>query len=554
MIVINNVDSQKFSFNGVEYFKNFTPVVVGNKIRVLNTYDSSIELTDAPRLYSEFEVEGVVYGNVIDLQTALLPILYTRNSLLGDFLSSDITDYTDATTPLLGTELALIDDGTGFKKVAVSEFDNQNYLNLITDFPLNFDIIKENNKYIIPNLIEDEISDVQKWYYVKKSTGLDTNNGDLLTPFKTLKKALLEVQNNNTFSNYGIEILEDCIFYSQDLQGQINLYSKKLTITTEFNCVITSGLSGQTWALTAGKTNTYQTTALVNLCGVIDIRTSNYDNNGIPKPLLKVASIDLVESTPNSFFLSVDLKTAYVHTFDNSIPNGDVLAVRSNYDFRFNHGSLASTGVSVILNNLKFFGAQIYLASKLATQTSIDNFIAKDCLFSHGLMTNLLTFVDYDNVILQSCISAYALRDLNNYSPFNFTNTQKTNAVIIELNCKYNDAGIYAEATNVNNLSTAHSGINILRINCVGYNSKGPAITDVNGCRTINILLNIFDRNNTSFNGFYSDNLSAHRNGFLTLIDCFSDYNFPINSSVYTELYKTKILKNSTLTNFKLLN
>lgn len=122
MIIINNVDSQKFTFNGVEYFKNFTPVVVGNKIRVLNTYDSSIELTDAPRLYSEFEVDGVVYASVSLLQTALLPILYTRNSLLGDFLSSDITDYTDATTPLVGTELALIDDGTGFKKVAVSEF------------------------------------------------------------------------------------------------------------------------------------------------------------------------------------------------------------------------------------------------------------------------------------------------------------------------------------------------------------------------------------------------------------------------------------------------
>lgn len=122
MIVINNVDSQKFTFNGVEYFKNFTPVVVGNKIRVLNTYDSSIELTDAPRLYSDFEVDGIVYVNVIDLQTALLPILYTRNSLVGDFLSSDITDYTPATTPLSGTEKALIHDGTDFKEVAVSEF------------------------------------------------------------------------------------------------------------------------------------------------------------------------------------------------------------------------------------------------------------------------------------------------------------------------------------------------------------------------------------------------------------------------------------------------
>lgn len=131
MIVINNVDSQKFSFNGVEYFKNFTPVVVGNKIRVLNTYDSSIELTDAPRLYSDFEVNGVVYGNVINLQTALLPILYTRNSLVGDFLSSDISTYTPATTPLSGTEKALIHDGTDFKEVAVSEFGGD--LQSVTD-------------------------------------------------------------------------------------------------------------------------------------------------------------------------------------------------------------------------------------------------------------------------------------------------------------------------------------------------------------------------------------------------------------------------------------
>jgi len=39
-----------------------------------------------------------------------------------EVLSNDISTYTSATTPLAGTELALIDDGTGFKKVAVSEF------------------------------------------------------------------------------------------------------------------------------------------------------------------------------------------------------------------------------------------------------------------------------------------------------------------------------------------------------------------------------------------------------------------------------------------------
>ena len=83
MTIINEVDAQIFSFNGVEYYKNFTPVVVGNKIRILNTYDSSIELTSYPTLFSDFEVDGVVYASVALLQSALLPVIYTRDSLSG---------------------------------------------------------------------------------------------------------------------------------------------------------------------------------------------------------------------------------------------------------------------------------------------------------------------------------------------------------------------------------------------------------------------------------------------------------------------------------------
>jgi hypothetical protein len=121
MIVINNVDSQKFSFNGIEYFKNFTPIVVGNKIRILNIYDSSIELTDAPRLFSEFEINGIVYGDVALTQSSLLPVIFTRLSLNADFLSNNITDYSTATLPLEDTNSLLIEQGGTFKKVAKSE-------------------------------------------------------------------------------------------------------------------------------------------------------------------------------------------------------------------------------------------------------------------------------------------------------------------------------------------------------------------------------------------------------------------------------------------------
>lgn len=83
MIVINNIDDTRFSFNGVEYFKNFTPVVIGNYIRILNTYDSAIELTSAPTLYSDFEVDSVTYGSAALLQSAILPVLFSRVSLGG---------------------------------------------------------------------------------------------------------------------------------------------------------------------------------------------------------------------------------------------------------------------------------------------------------------------------------------------------------------------------------------------------------------------------------------------------------------------------------------
>jgi hypothetical protein len=81
MIVINNIDNQRFTFNGVEYFKNFTPIVVGNKIKIVNTYDSNIELTDYPSLFSDYSLDGVVYANVNLLQSALLPVIYTRDTL-----------------------------------------------------------------------------------------------------------------------------------------------------------------------------------------------------------------------------------------------------------------------------------------------------------------------------------------------------------------------------------------------------------------------------------------------------------------------------------------
>jgi hypothetical protein len=81
MITINTISATRFSFNGVTYHKNFMPFVTGNKIAIINVYDGCITLTDAPTIFSDYTVNGVTYSSVNDLQSVLLDVIYTRNSL-----------------------------------------------------------------------------------------------------------------------------------------------------------------------------------------------------------------------------------------------------------------------------------------------------------------------------------------------------------------------------------------------------------------------------------------------------------------------------------------
>ena len=80
MRIIETVSSQRFSLDGIEYFKNYISEVAGNQITIFNAYDRKDVRVDWEH-FGNVEVNGVVYGNSADLQSALLPVIYTRNSL-----------------------------------------------------------------------------------------------------------------------------------------------------------------------------------------------------------------------------------------------------------------------------------------------------------------------------------------------------------------------------------------------------------------------------------------------------------------------------------------
>jgi hypothetical protein len=80
MINIQDVNAQRFSLNGIQYFKNFMPHVIGGRTRILNVYDTCFQLTEFEGA-GDFVVNGNTYINSALLQEALLPVLYVRDSL-----------------------------------------------------------------------------------------------------------------------------------------------------------------------------------------------------------------------------------------------------------------------------------------------------------------------------------------------------------------------------------------------------------------------------------------------------------------------------------------
>tara|TARA_R110002012_G_scaffold69403_3_gene179658 strand:- start:233 stop:1654 length:1422 start_codon:yes stop_codon:yes gene_type:complete len=116
MNVLLNINDKRFSLNGVEYFKNFTPLVIGGKLKIVNTYDAKIELTDLLS-FDEFTVDGNTFLSVESLQSALLPVLFTRGDLSGGGTggAEELNDLTDVTLGNITNGQALIYNSTSGK-------------------------------------------------------------------------------------------------------------------------------------------------------------------------------------------------------------------------------------------------------------------------------------------------------------------------------------------------------------------------------------------------------------------------------------------------------
>lgn len=248
MIVINNIDDQKFSFNGVNYFKNFTPIRVGDKIYIANTYDSDIQLTDEPTLFGSFSVDGVVYTNVADLQNALLPVLFTRSTLSGG--GGDVT-------ALKNLELV---DLTNGGSLAVPTAGSVTTLAEVTTFLNTQTFTVNNEKLIILRVLFTEVlNGVSYLSYAH---------------YKFLKNDVSGVWGDGAIN--GVIVSSDLVLDSKE---SITPYNSENTITIDLGDILTDDIVtylnsneqptvGQTWELLGG--NSYFFTYTSNEIAITD--------------------------------------------------------------------------------------------------------------------------------------------------------------------------------------------------------------------------------------------------------------------------------------------
>ncbi len=395
------------------------------------------------------------------------------------------------------------------------------------DFPtLPYKVYSNNKDY--KEFWADSIVDsmqATKTFYVDKENGQDTNNGlTQESAFKTMKKAMAAYASVNE-GVVKILVIGQSTFYQDELYGE--LIAKLPLIIEPLNSnervTLCGGVQNVSWTQLGGYENVYECNTTVDVNGVINCSQTNIDSYGLYNGLTKVDSLEACEATANSFYIDAsNLKVAYVNV--GGIPDSNVMPVQKGYIFRFNH-TTSTVDCGVYLKNIDLVGLTTFAGARGAAGQNENgriDFVAENCTFQHGFTGDLINIGSYDLVYMINCVAGYSLSDVFNYSGAYLSEDKIDSSIICEVNCKLKEAGFYKGSTSIiDNLSTCHTGMNIVRFNTTGYNAGGPIIADVNGCRSVLFGCKASNfRESAGRNCYEFNDVSATTPGLITIIRC----------------------------------
>jgi hypothetical protein len=224
--------------------------------------------------------------------------------------------------------------------------------------------------------------------------------------------------------------------------------------------------------------------------GVYDWRY--VDKNNVPIPLEQKLTIADCQATPNTWY--TDNVSVWVHTSDGLTPNDVNFIVALN----LNQQSPKMINSTLYMENCDVVQGR---TSNCFTPTgdpatSSGVFVGNKCTFIGGYVMktgsitgNGFSGVDLKTTYLFNCISAYAGKDGFNHHFAGVANDiTRRNYFVLECNGLSYNNGLNETISGSNNAYTCHEGVNVLRLGCVGYNTTGPLLADVNGCYSIVVL------------------------------------------------------------------
>ena len=348
--------------------------------------------------------------------------------------------------------------------------------------------------------------------YVDVATGSDSNPGTQVAPLKSIYAAVHGRSGNVR------ALIKPGLYAGQDGWRDGNPASTNLIIEpwpgATGRIVSSRHLIGLSWALTSGRTNTYEAT-ITTVSSVFD--ASRTDASGDYEPLMPVASIDTVEATPNSYY--VNGTTVYVHRQSGAAPGS---AIRVYPDIR--NARFHVSGGTVWIRGVDFEGGRhpFHLAEAGELPSSNQGWFW-DCSFKYGSGSsgqNGLSTTGECYSYCKSCIAAKNRFDGFNYHGILTVSGAKPHA--IEIDCIGRGNGWDAAGADTHNGSTMHDGGDVLRVGGDYRGNKNRNVHDINGSPSLNYGCIAGDSFGVNSRVSFASGIGSGDATVMGLVDCVS--------------------------------
>lgn len=335
---------------------------------------------------------------------------------------------------------------------------------LTLGFPAGFKIYKKGNYYATDYNVSTT-APTGKTYYVDPVNGLETNDGlAFATALKSISAAIAK-------SDVVVIQLKDGIYKRAQIDNAITglLIQKTLTIKgeTPFGAKLIPA-DNLSWVKTGGYTNVYNATR-TSTNFVVDC--ANVDSNGIPIKLTLVASIALVDSTPNSYYKDGS-NVFYVHTYNDRTPDSDISVLFNTVGIVRFYPTV--NGSKLHLENIMTIGGNSVEATCFYGADGKNNlmFTAKNCKFTHTDVGSGVVQVSGLNSIMQNVLACGKV----DTDGFNYHTNSSQIGWSIEINCIGRNNGDGSSDQG----STIHDARQIIRLNCAYWGNAVQGIADIN--------------------------------------------------------------------------